>query len=258
MRLLSPPWSAAIFRGCLTTLLLTTGFATPRCSAQADPNAVQDQARAVYVEGQVSRVSGEDLPWALSAGERVPVHQIITTGSDGVARFEVQGGTSFEIFSQSRVAFRQNAPSAGDLMDIEYGRVKVSLVFGPDRHSPVQRVMTPIVIITARANATFTILQREDQTSRIDVHTGEVFVQHVLLPRSESTPVKAGDAIIVERNEPISRKIDRGTIYRYAFRSIIDAMGTYLSRRLPDKYFSTRVEEGAVLEAQYSRLRPGR
>lgn len=232
--------------------VLATLIIAPRSSAQVDPNAAQDEARAVYVEGQVSRISGEDLAWALSAGESVPVHQIITTGVDGVARFEVQGGTSFEIFPQSRIAFRQNAGSAGDLMDIEYGRVKINLVFGPERHSPVKRVMTPVVIITARANAAFTILQHENQTTRIDVQAGEVFVQHALLPRSESTPVKAGDAIIVERNEPLSRKIDRGTLYRYAFRSILDAMGTYLGHRLPDKNFAERGDEGAILEARYS------
>ncbi len=219
---------------------------------QADPNAGQDEARAVYVEGQVSRISGEDLPWALSAGERVPVRQIITTGPDGVARFEVRGGTSFEIFSKSRVAFRQNSASAGDLMDIEYGRVKINFVFGLQRHSPVQRVMTPVVIVTARANAAFTILQIEDQTTRVDVQSGEVFVQHALLPRGESTPVKAGDAIIVNRDEPITRKLDRGTLYRYAYRSIIDAMGVFISRRLPDRFIEN-MDDGAVLEARYVR-----
>jgi hypothetical protein len=138
-------------------------------------------------------------------------------------------------------------------MDIEYGRAKVSLVFGPERHSSVQRVMTPIVIVAARANATFTILQQETQTTRIDVQFGEVFVQHALLPRGESTPVKAGDAIIVERNEPISRRIDRGTLYRYAFRSIIDAMGVYVGRRVPDHdaHFVDRADDGAVLEARF-------
>ncbi len=231
--------------------IAAASIAAQKGLAQGDPNAVQDEARAVYVDGQVSRISGEDLPWALSAGERVPVRQIITTGEDGVARFEVRGGTSFEIFSKSRVAFRQNAASAGDLMDIEYGRVKINFVFGPQRHSPVQRIMTPVVIITARANSTFTILQIEDQTTRIDVQSGEVFVQHVLLPRGESTPVKAGDAIIVNRNEPISRKMDRGTLYRYAFRSIIDAMGVYMGRRFPDTHFTDRTDDAAVIESRY-------
>lgn len=239
----------------LLPIFALTLVAAGRSACQVMP-AAPDDARAVYVEGQVSRISGEDLPWALSTGEHVPVRQIITTGEDGTARFEVEGGTSFEIFSKSRVAFRRNAASAGDLMDIEYGRAKVTFVFGVQRHSPVQRVITPVVIITAHANAAFNVLQVEDQTTRIDVQSGEVFVQHALLPHSEWTPVKAGDAIIVNRDEPISRKMDRGTLYRYAFRSILDAMGIYLSRRLPE-HFNERDDDDRVLEAQ-SRLASAR
>src|SRR5690348_10729483 len=66
------------------------------------------EAHATAVTGQVSRLRDE-RPWAVSNGESVPIQQVITSGPDGYARFEVAGGSSFEIFNNSRVVFRQNA-----------------------------------------------------------------------------------------------------------------------------------------------------
>lgn len=204
---------------------------------ELDNSAPQDSdARATYVEGQVSRVSGQELPWALSAGEHVAVQQMITTGPDGLARFEVLGGTTFEIFSRSRVYFRENVASAGDLIDIEDGRVKVDIRFGAPR-SAVQRVFTEAAVITARANASVTVAVEDDGTTRVDVQQGQVLVQHAIHPSSDATVVKAGDAISVHKNEPISRKIDRGSLYRYVFRSIVDALVIYATKRVPDHDF---------------------
>ena len=215
-------------------LVLLLPFAA---ECQLDNSTTQDSdARATYVDGQVSRVSGQDLPWALSPGEHVAVQQMITTGPDGLARFEVLGGTTFEIFSRSRVYFRKNVASAGDLIDIEEGRVKVDIRFGAQR-SAVQRVFTEASVITARANASITIAVEDDGTTRVDVQQGQVIVQHAIHPSSDATVVKAGDAISVHKNEPISRKIDRGSLYRYVFRSIVDALAVYASKRVPDHDF---------------------
>lgn len=209
----------------------------PAVAQQVDSQIAQQyEARATYVEGQVSRVAGQDLPWALSEGETVPVQQAITTGPDSFARFEVQGGSSFEIFANSRVLFRQNAAAAGDLIYIEDGRVKVIMIFAAD-YRPVQRVITPVAILSARGNTVITVIQEDDQSTRVDVLEGQVSVRHALLPRGENAIVKAGDAIIVTRNEPISRKMDRGSMYRYALRTLLDALSAKILRRWPDRDF---------------------
>ena len=222
----------------------------PAAAQQVDSQAAQQyEARAAYVEGQVSRVAGEDLPWALSEGETVRVQQAITTGPDSFARFEVKGGSSFEIFSNSRVLFRQNAAAAGDLIYIEDGRVKVSMIFAAD-YRPVQRVITPVAIISARANTVITVIQEDDQSTRVDVLEGQVTVRHALLPRGENAIVKAGDAIIVARNEPISRKMDRGSIYRYALRTLVDALSVKILRRWPDRDFRMVSAAGQSFVAQ--------
>jgi len=58
------------------------------------------------------------------------------------------------------------------------------------------------------------------------VEQGEIFVQHALLPRGSPEIIKAGDAIAVQADEPlISRRLDRGSLYRYAFHSVIKTLG---------------------------------
>jgi len=62
--------------------------------------------------------------------------------------------------------------------------------------------------------------------------------------------VKAGDAIIVTRNEPISRKMDRGSIYRYALRTLVDALSVKILRRWPDRDFHFAYAAGQNVVAQ--------
>jgi hypothetical protein len=182
--------------------------------APLDQAAVQKyEARATVVTGKVSRTRDEQ-PWALSSGERVPVQQVISTGRDGYAHFDVAGGSSFDLFANSRVVFRQNAASAGDLLDVMEGRVRIHLK--PQAEQPQQRILTPTAWISAVQEATVTIAMDEDGAMRIDVLEGEVRVQHRLLPRSEPTIVRAVDAILVRSDQQISRRLDRGSLYRYA------------------------------------------
>lgn len=178
-----------------------------------DWSAVQKyEAHATAVSGQVSRLRDEQ-PWAVSAGERVPIQQVITTGADGYAHFEVAGGSSFDIFGNSRVVFRQNASSAGDLLDVIAGRVRIHLQ--PTIGQLQLRVFCPVAIISTHQPATIAIGIDEDETTRIDVIEGEVRVQHALLPRNEPVLVKAVDAILVQKDQPISHKVERGSLYRY-------------------------------------------
>lgn len=178
------------------------------------------EARVTTAVGKVDRVENE-LPWAVSKGEHVPIQQTITTGSDGFAHFEVQGGSSFDLLSNSKVVFRQNAASAGDLLDVVAGRVRVHLQPGPGQWR--QRIFSPDAIVTANQPATVAMAVGEDSEVRIDVLQGEVRVQHTLLPRSEPVLVKSVDAILVRPDEPISRKVERGSLYRYTVR-ILEAL----------------------------------
>jgi ferric-dicitrate binding protein FerR (iron transport regulator) len=170
------------------------------------------EAHATSVSGTVDRVR-DQMPWAVSNGEQVPVQQTITTGTDGFARFEVQGGSSFDLLSNSKVVFRENTASAGDLLDVMAGRVRVHLQPGPGQWQ--QRVFCPLAIVSTHQPSTISVAVDEDNVVRIDVLQGEVRVQHTLLPRSQPVLLKAVDAIVVRPDEQISRRVDRGTLYRY-------------------------------------------
>jgi hypothetical protein len=179
----------------------------------ADSRVMQPfEAQATAVTGQVTRIRNHE-PWALSTGERVPVQQIITTGNDGYAHFNMAGGSNFDIFSNSRVIFRQNIANTGDLVDVLAGRVRVHLQPVSGQHQ--QRVFCPTAIISASEPTTLALAVDEDDTVRIDVMEGQIHVQHAFRPSSEPVLIRAIDAIVVQKNEPISRRIDRGSLYRY-------------------------------------------
>ncbi|HEX4227444.1 MAG TPA: FecR family protein [Bryobacteraceae bacterium] len=213
-----------------------------------DSSAMQKyEARATIVSGQVTRTRDEQ-PWALSAGERVPVRQTIKTGRDGYAHFEVAGGSYFDIYSNSHVVFRQNAASAGDLLDVISGRVRIHLK--PGYGQPYQRVFTPAATISTfeQEPATIAVAIDEDQTVRIDVVEGEVRIQHALLPRGEAVMVKADDAILVRPDEPISRRMDRGSLYRYTLRSLKEAWDSIIPGHSGNQFRSPLLSMGIALE----------
>ncbi|HZS56324.1 MAG TPA: FecR domain-containing protein [Bryobacteraceae bacterium] len=209
-----PIWAASL--GMAQNALLDPAL---RQNAPVDPVVMQPyEAHATVVSGKVDRV-GDELPWAVSNGEHVPIQQTITTGPDGYARFEVKGGSSFDLLSNSKVVFRQNAASAGDLLDVKAGRVRVHLQPGPGQWQ--QRIFCPVAIVSTHEPATVSLAVDEDSSVRIDVLQGEVRVQHALLPRSDPVLVKAVDAILVRPDEQISRKVDRGSLYRYTVKILV-------------------------------------
>ncbi len=167
-------------------------------------------------------VTQDTTPWALSAGDSLAAHRTITTGPDGYARFEVAGRASFEVYGNSRVVFRRNSATPGDLLDVVSGRVRVH--FNPGAGEWQQRVFCRVAIVTARTPATIALATDEDNKVRVDVLEGEVAIQHALHPRNEPTIVKAIDAIEVERDEQISRRVDRGSLYRYTVKPWHDLM----------------------------------
>ena len=87
---------------------------------------------------------------------------------------------------------------------------------------PQQRIFTPTAIISATGPATVALAIDQDDTLRIDVLEGEIRVQHSKLPKMDSTLVRAMDAILVRPDEPISRRVDRGSLYRYTVKPFRD------------------------------------
>lgn len=182
-------------------------------AAAAVAQTSDSDARITAAQGNVS-VSRDSRPWAVSSGENIAAQQVLRTGPDGFVRVDLRDGGWFEVYSNSRVGFRRNLGTSSDVVDVLEGRARIHLQ--PQLDGPQQRVFTPVAIVSAQLPATIAIAIDGNDTTRLDVLDGEVRVQHRLLPRSEPTVVKAADAILIEPDEQISRRLDRGALYRDA------------------------------------------
>jgi ferric-dicitrate binding protein FerR (iron transport regulator) len=151
-------------------------------------------ARVTIVNGRVTRLR-DNQPWAVNEGDRIAVQQVLTTGPDGYARFELDDGSSFDLFANSRVVFRQNLGNKGDLLDVLSGRVRVHL--HPAWNESIQRIYTHSAVITTDQPAALSLAVDEDSNVRIDVMSGTVKIQHALLPSSSPVIVHAVDAVLV-------------------------------------------------------------
>ncbi len=216
----------------LTALLVwvaVAGFSQPSLSAWASPDA----ARVVNMSGQVS-VLRDGQPWALSAGDFVKTGQVIITGADGFAIFEVSDGSTFEVYPNSQVVFRKTPGNLRDLLDVVLGRIKVHIQKWGGQPN-YNRVLTPTAVISVRGTTFWVEVEDEEETTLVVVDEGLVEVQHAQHPGAPKL-LKAGEWLRVYRNVPLaSTRIDKGSALRSAFRALTDALYTavYRNRRIP-------------------------
>ena len=122
------------------------------CLAQFPPpsDSGQFSATVMTLTGQVS-VLKDMVPYALVQGSTVSVQQMIVTGADGHATFQVSDGSTFEVFPNSRVVFRKNPPNWRDFLDVLVGRVRVHIEHLGNVPNP-NRVLTPTAVISVRGS----------------------------------------------------------------------------------------------------------
>lgn len=188
-------WSAA--------WLVSTAMACV-CSAQSLPFFSSDAAAKVLtLTGQVS-VLKDSTPWALQIGSQVQVRQVILTGSDGFAVFEVSDGSTFEVYPNSRVTFRANPGNLKDLLDVWLGRVKVHIqkLGGQPNNN---RVVTPTAVISVRGTI-FDVSVEDHESTLVAVEEGLVEVQHAILPTKTPKLVNPGESIRVYRDQPLAQR----------------------------------------------------
>ncbi|MDZ4800611.1 MAG: FecR family protein [Bryobacteraceae bacterium] len=159
-------------------------------------------ARVIQLTGQVS-VLKDSTPWALQMGSTVNVRQVIMTGADGFAVFQVSDGSTFEVYPNSRVTFRANPGNWKDLLDVWLGRVKVHIekLGGLPNNN---KVNTPTAVISVRGT-TFDVAVEDEDTTLVSVDEGIVDVQHRLLPTKEPKRLMQGDSIRVYRDQPLAK-----------------------------------------------------
>lgn len=184
-------------------------------------------ARVVRLEGDVS-VLRDGYPWALQAGDFVVPGQMIVTGADGYAVLQLEDGSIFQVFPNSKATFRSNQGNFGDLLDVWLGRVKVFLQkFGGQPN--VRRLYTPTAVISVRGTVFELGVEGEDETTVVSVEEGEVEVRHRLIGESKARLVRAGETLRVYKNVPLAKgRLDRGTLVERALRAAADAVYTVL------------------------------
>jgi hypothetical protein len=193
------------------------------CQAPAALPSGSPAAKVIELTGQVS-VLKESYPWALQ------VRQIVITGPDGFARFQVSDGSYFEVYPNSRATFRNNPGNLRDLIDLWIGRVKLHIEKIGGQPNP-NNVRTPTAVIAVRGTTFDVAVEDDDETTLVSVEEGLVAVQHALLPRGDPKLVGAGEYIRVYRNQPLAfRKLDKGSAIQSALRAVSDALYTLIYR----------------------------
>jgi ferric-dicitrate binding protein FerR (iron transport regulator) len=193
------------------------------CPAQ-DLSATPDSAaKVISITGQVS-ILKDSNPWALQLGSTVQLKQMIVTGPDGFAVLQVSDGSTFEVYPNSKVTFRNNPSEWKDLLDLWIGRVKVhiqKLSGGAPNH---QRVTSPTAVISVRGTIFDVVADDEDMTL-VTVEEGLVGVQHRYLPVNNGKLISPGEYIRVYKNQPLAEKsIDKGQALRHAMNAGMEAV----------------------------------
>jgi hypothetical protein len=178
-------------------------------------------ARVILQTGQVSVLRG--VPQALFVGDNVRRQELIVTGHDGYARFEVADGSTFEVFPDSKVVFHDNpTPTYKDLLNVVIGRIKVFIqhLNGPNYNS----VTTPTAVISVRGTVFVVDVEDDDGTTVVAVDDGLVQVRNLTAPGPEPM-LKPGDAIRIYRGQPlIAKLVDHNGMIRVAMRVAEDTI----------------------------------
>ena len=210
--------------GMVRPLLLAVAAVVSLAPLEAQDTA----AKALVINGDVS-VLRDGGPWALFEGNAVRPQQIVKTGPDGYARFQVSDGSTFEVFPNSQVIFRANPPNWKDLLDVVIGRVKVYIQHLSGVPNP-NNVSSPTAVISVRGTVFEVSVEDQDGTTFVSVDEGLVAVRskmaggEVLLQPTES--------IRVFKNQPLAQKMDKSSIARAVARAIQDAARVALQRQV--------------------------
>jgi len=210
-------------RGLATVALIA--MSAMACFGQIFPSSNDAAAKVISLTGQVS-VLRDSQPWALNIGDLVQIQQVIVTGPDGSAKFQVSDGSEFEVYPNSNVVFRKNPGNLRDLLDLFVGRVKIHIQKWGAQPNP-NRVLTPAAVISVRGTTFDVSVNDDDESTTVSVEEGTVDVRHALKPGGGVKTLNAGESIHVYKDQPLAQSIvDKGALVRRVLHSLGDAVYT--------------------------------
>ncbi len=212
--------------GSILRRRLRLGFVLCLCAVAS---AQDPAARVTTLTGRVS-VMRDSTPWALNVGDAVTPRQMIVSGPDGYAVFRVSDGSTFEVFPNSNVIFRDSPGNWKDLLDVFIGRIKVHIQKLGNQPN-YNRVRTPTAVISVRGTVFDVEVEDDDATTTIVVEEGQVEVRHSLVPQGGTKLVNAGEWIRVYKNQPLAAKsVDKGSILVRIFDAAREAVWVAISQ----------------------------
>jgi len=209
------------------TLLITAAFVLPLVRLRA-----QNGADAVVIQqvGQVSVMTDQrGYMTPLSPGMTIKQQQLIVTGPDGYAQFQVSDGSTFEVFSNARVIFRPTLGNWKDLLNVWIGRVKVMIQHEQGKFNP-NEVSSPTAVISVRGTI-FDVVVEDDDVTLVTVDEGVVSVRN-MTAAGDSVTLKQGDYVRVYRSQQlVPPKIDKANAIRGVMNAARDAFRQILIQR---------------------------
>ena len=148
--------------------------------------------------------------------------QVIKTGPDGYAKFQVSDGSTFEVFPNTELTFRKTY-GIGDLLNVWMGKVKVYIQHLPGIPNP-NNVTTPTALISVRGTIFDVDVQDLEGTTFVTLDEGLVDVRHLRVA-SGIVRLTPGESIQVLPNMPlVPLAHDRGYIWRQMLKGLEDAV----------------------------------
>jgi len=208
-------------------LLLAAGLLV--CTHQANAQATS-RARAIQLIGNVSIVKdSSSYRTALFNGGEVSPGQMIVTGPDGYARFQVADGSTFEVFPDSQVIFRSTM-GIGDLLNVVIGKIKVWIQHAPGVPNP-NSVSTPTALISVRGTVFTVDVKDAEGTTDVAVDEGIVDVRN-LLRGGRVVRLMPGEATTVDPHNPlVGLGGNRGMILQRGLKAATDMVRDIMLQR---------------------------
>jgi len=205
--------------GTATRVLLLLAVTLGVCFGQV---ADDHSAKLIVQYGRVSALldSGQR---ALFVGDSIKPQQLIVTGPDGYAQFQVADGSTFEVFASSKVLFREHIGNFTDLLNVIIGHVKVYIQHLNGQPNP-NNVNSPTAVISVRGTVFEVVVEDDEGTTYVSVDEGLVSVRNHTAP-GDAVYLQPGESVRVFRNQPLAvRTIDKGSIFRAILRAAEEAV----------------------------------
>ncbi len=203
-----------------TTRTLSLAAALVVCLAPLTaPLAAQESgAKVLRQVGQVS-IQNNGYLQALSEGDQIRMGQVIVTGPDSFATFQVLSDKStFEVYPNSQVVFRDTPGNWRSLLNIVMGRIKVFIQHAPGVPNP-NDVTSPTAVISVRGTV-FDVVVPDPDTTIVSLDEGIVDVRNFTAP-GDAARLQPGQSITVLRGQRlIAAGIDKGNILQKALQVV--------------------------------------